>query len=67
MDSYISNVDNCVNMELFPNKNSNFNSGNEAHGKIDIIKKYQIYAWGRNDNGELGLGRRTRKYYSYPQ
>ena len=66
MDNSISNNKNSNNQSI-DNKYLNSNFENENDSKVNYVQNTNIYAWGRNKNGELGLGKNSLKLYLSPQ
>jgi len=67
MDNSFNNTKNINNYSI-DNKYLNSNAPEiESENKINFIQSINIYGWGRNKNGELGLGKNAFQSYSSPQ
>lgn len=64
-----NSISNQKNNNSIDNKylNSNANIDNEIDQKVNYYQNINIYGWGRNKNGELGLGKNALQNYSTPQ
>ena len=64
-----NSISNQKNNNSIDNKylNSNTNIDNEIDQKVNYYQNINIYGWGRNKNGELGLGKNALQNYSAPQ
>ena len=65
-------MDNSINHKnsnnhSMDNKYLNSNLDNETESKINYVQNNFVYGWGRNKNGELGLGKNSLEYYLSPQ
>jgi alpha-tubulin suppressor-like RCC1 family protein len=57
-----------LNNYSIDNKYLNSNTyENEGDSRVNYIQNVNIYGWGRNKNGELGLGKNALQFYSNPQ
>jgi hypothetical protein len=67
MDNSFNNTKNINNYSI-DNKYLNSNAPDiETENKVNYIQNINIYGWGRNKNGELGLGKNAFQSYSSPQ
>ena len=64
MDNSYSNQKNAFSID---NKYLNSNMENEGDNRVAFQQNVHIYGWGRNKNGELGLGKNAMQSYNSPQ